>query len=979
MMPTPASDMCTSQHQVSLSQTGTSDRPGYTHYHSQYLAHSLTLAGRNEDAMAKTLTAARVDMNPHQVDAALFALASPVAKGVLLADEVGLGKTIEAALVMAQRWAERRRRILLIVPASLRKQWQQELWDKFALPSQIMEAHSYRERSKTGERRPFAVEDAIVLCSYEFAARKSDEIAAVSWDLVVLDEAHRLRNVHSAKASSRSRVLQDALRRPFKLLLTATPLQNNIMELYGLASFMDERAFGNAQSFRAQYGGVGTNPAKLLQLRERLKHVCRRTLRRTVMEAGHISYTQRLPVTFRFDPHLQEARLYDEVSAFLQRPDTCYLGGKANALVTMTLRKILGSSSFAITQTLTRIIERLQTQQVVANLETLSDLDTIGEMAEELDDAEEGDDAETDPENPTPEMIEAEIKELTSYRDLAASITTNAKGERLVRELPALLDTVMSKGGARKVVIFTESVRTQSYLASLLARNGFADEIILLNGSNADPDSQSVYRDWLARHAGTDRVSGSKSADTKAAVVDAFRIRRTILIATESGAEGINLQFCSLLVNYDLPWNPQRVEQRIGRCHRYGQKIDVTVVNLLNAQNHAEQRVFHLLQSKFRLFEGVFGASDEILGVIENGVDFERRVHEIVQNSRSAEQVEVAFDQLTASLQPQIAADMQAARDKLLRGMDEDVVAFLKVRGDNLTRTLSGFERRLTLLARAELPEATFREHDGGSPVFDYNGQTWTTNWPLADQHGWQFFRVTEGSLGGELIARAVDRALPIAEIRFDYGAYQSTGEGRFVDVEHLVGHAGWMRISKMSLRAGWQAVEHIIAAAQTDAGQPVGAKTVERMFLLPGSTTPVASTPPSGLNGLEAVLQADARRLAEQENSRWFQAETDKLEAYGADLSITEKHEVQKLEHDVTVRRRALNSASGVTVQQKIEERRAIKLLEDAIDIRNLALVKNRRAFREEIDTLLDQLHEDITLNPTVEAVFTIRWAVTA
>jgi superfamily II DNA/RNA helicase len=156
-----------------------------------------------------------------------------------------------------------------------------------------------------------------------------------------------------------------------------------------------------------------------------------------------------------------------------------------------------------------------------------------------------------------------------------------------------------------------------------------------MNGSNKDPQSQAIYAAWLARHKGSDVVSGSKSADMKAAIVEAFRDDKTILIATESGAEGINLQFCSLIVNFDLPWNPQRVEQRIGRCHRYGQKIDVLVVNLLNLKNRAEERVFELLESKFKLFDGVFGASDEVLGAIESGTDFAKRVFEIHQSARS--------------------------------------------------------------------------------------------------------------------------------------------------------------------------------------------------------------------------------------------------------------------------------------------------------------------------------------------------------
>ena len=136
----------------------------------------------------------------------------------------------------------------------------------------------------------------------------------------------------------------------------------------------------------------------------------------------------------------------------------------------------------------------------------------------------------------------------------------------------------------------------------------------------------------------------------RSALVDYFRDEGRIMIATEAGAEGINLQFCSLVVNYDLPWNPQRIEQRIGRCHRYGQKHDVVVVNFLNRKNEADQRVFELLSEKFQLFEGVFGASDEVLGAIESGVDFEKRIADIYQHCRQTEEIKAAFDQLQLEL-----------------------------------------------------------------------------------------------------------------------------------------------------------------------------------------------------------------------------------------------------------------------------------------------------------------------------------------
>ena len=169
-----------------------------TAHHAQYWAYALTLKSSADtvESLSRTISNARVDLNPHQVEAALFALRSPLSRGVILADEVGLGKTIEAALVISQRWAERRRKILVIVPASLRKQWQQELLEKFFLPSVVMERKAYNKHLAEGKRNPFDLDGQIVICSYPFVARNQDEVHAVPWDLVVIDEAHRLRNIY---------------------------------------------------------------------------------------------------------------------------------------------------------------------------------------------------------------------------------------------------------------------------------------------------------------------------------------------------------------------------------------------------------------------------------------------------------------------------------------------------------------------------------------------------------------------------------------------------------------------------------------------------------------------------------------------------------------------------------------------------------------------------------------------------------------
>lgn len=944
----------------------------YSPQQGTFFAHRITLEGTGEDAFAQSLSTARVDMNPHQVDAALFALASPLSKGVLLADEVGLGKTIEASLVIAQRWAERKRRILLIVPASLRKQWSQELYDKFSLPSVIIERKTYNDLRKKGISRPFEHRDRVVITSYEFAAHQSDDVRSGQWDLVVFDEAHRLRNVYKKDGAKRAKRLRGATRDCFKILLTATPLQNSLMELYGLVSVLDEKHFGDANSFRAQFVTAPGN--RLLFLRKRLEPISKRTLRRQVQQAGLIRYTERSALTMEYAPSPAEAKLYADVSAYLQRKDTIAFGNKPNQLVTMVVRKILGSSTFAIGETLTKIIERLKQMQP-PTLETVADYDAVEEDAEELEDADAPVDADAQQALPAidPAKLRAEIALLEEYRTLALSIGQNEKGNKLINALPGVLDKIVEKGGQRKVVIFTESVRTQHYLAQLLADNGYADETVLLNGQNADPQSKAILKDWLAKHKGTDAVSGSKTADMKAAVVEAFRDKKTILIATESGAEGINLQFCSLLVNFDLPWNPQRVEQRIGRCHRYGQKIDVTVVNFLNLKNHAEQRIHQLLDMKFNLFKGVFGASDEVLGALERGVDIERRIFQIVQNARTEAEIDAEFDKLQEELQAQIDEQILDARKRLLESVDEKVTDRLKTRKDEIRTQLSDFEKQLLCVARAELPEARFHAND--ERRFDYRGETYTTEWPLADEKGWKFFRLLEGTLATDVVKRAKERRFDAPScLRFDMSAYRG---GRLADVEPLKGQAGWARIAKLKIETPAITREHLVISAITDDGRAIHPETFERLFRVPALNEPVTATPPdSDLSTREAERRKELLDEAEKQNADWLDTESENLDNYADDLERAFEAEIKTAEAEIKEAKKAMRG-STMSMAQKVAEKRRISALEGKRDKLKAEFFDRRAKIRADVEVMLDKIQASLHLNPSLAPLFTIRWEV--
>ncbi len=494
-----------------------------TDYHAKYFAHELTkrCAPDSVEKLAGAVAGAQVDLNPHQVDAALFAFSSPLSKGALLADEVGLGKTIEAGLVISQRWAERKRRILIITPSNLRKQWHQELSEKFFLPCLILESRSYNEAIKAGSFRPFDAADSIVICSYQFARNKAADVHAMPWDLVVIDEAHRLRNVYKP-SNVIANTLKRALEHKQKLLLTATPLQNTLLELYGLVSFIDEHTFGDLKSFREQFANL-SRERTFHVLRERLKPICHRTLRRQV--TAYIPYTRRLPIVEEFTPAEGEDRLYQLVSDYLRRDNLQALPSGQRSLMTLVLRKLLASSTFAIAGALSsisaRLQEKLRKHEAATSLE-----DDLGEDYEALDaTAEEW----TDEEELEPlteagrKAIEAEIADLDEFARLATSIEHNAKGLALLKALGVAFAKAEELGAAQKAIIFTESRRTQAYLLRVLADSPYADGIVLFNGTNTDQRSREIYARWIERHKGSDRVTGSRTADMRSALVDYFR------------------------------------------------------------------------------------------------------------------------------------------------------------------------------------------------------------------------------------------------------------------------------------------------------------------------------------------------------------------------------------------------------------------------------------------------------------------------
>ncbi len=959
---------------------------GFTQYHAVYLAHELTkrCASDSLQKLAATLSDAQVDLNPHQVDAALFAFRSPLSRGALLADEVGLGKTIEAGILLSQKWAERRRKLLVIVPANLRKQWSQELSEKFFLSSAILEAQTFKEEIKKRNLNPF-VQASIVICSYQFARSKEAYISQVDWDLVVIDEAHRLRNVYKPSNKIANSIKQAVARAP-KVLLTATPLQNSLLELYGLVSIIDEYTFGDLKSFKAQFSRLSGDD-NYANLKERLQPVCQRTLRRQVLE--YIKYTNRIPITQEFFPSDDEQKLYDLVSDYLKRPNLYALPSQQRKLMTLILRKLLASSTYAISSTLQGLSSRLadaareaETIQTVTDA-VASDIEILDELEDEWESDEEGDGGGEEEEKEqtfTPEQVaemKQEVETLKEFSELAKSIVKNSKGEVLISALKRGFTAARARGSGEKAIIFTESRRTQEYLHEIIQSTEFAGKTVLFNGTNTDEQSKQIYKKWMERHAGTDRVSGSPTADKRAALVDYFREEAVIMIATEAAAEGINLQFCSLVVNYDLPWNPQRIEQRIGRCHRYGQKYDVVVVNFLNKKNAADQRVYQLLEEKFKLFSGVFGASDEVLGAIESGVDFEKRIVDIYQKCRTEEQIEFAFDALQQEMETQIEERMQQTRQKLLENFDAEVHEKLRLNLRQSNEVLDRYEAWLWQITRYYL--APYAEFEDGKHAF-----TLLEN-PFPEEHihsgPYRIGKNVEDAniyrighpLAQKVIARCRDMELPKKALTFRY-----TGSGVLVSIlGELVGKEGWLTCELLTISA-FESQDHIILAGRTECGMALSDEQCRRLFSLTAEEELCPALPAKLEEGMKESVTAEKQAVIaqlEMRNGDFFEAELDKLDRWGEDRRATMKSKLKELEDAIKVIKREARLAPNMPLKLKLE--RDKRNIETERDEAWNEYEQAAREIEKRKDSLIDEVEKKLTQHITLKSLFTLRWKV--
>ncbi|MEJ5929166.1 SNF2-related protein [Corynebacterium sp. H128] len=955
-----------------------------SNHQAKYFAHELERSYSNDHVgkLAGLLFDAQVEPKPHQIEAALFALKGNATRGVILADEVGLGKTIEAGIVITQYWAERKRQILIIAPASLRQQWKQELYEKFLIPSELLDSKSKVSllKVKTGSQ--------VLIASYEFVQQNKADLLR-RWDLIVADEAHRLRNFYKGRAQSKvASSVGDVLDGAGKIvLLTATPLQNRLEEIYGLVSLFDPEYFRSLEVFRERYIKSNGSQFSPDDLAERVGHLTKRTLRRDAEK--YIRFTKRDPLTVKFQPSQAEMELYDLVNSYLQRETLYAFNSSQRSLSSQVIRKRLGSSTYAVGITLRNTARRLAEELAAEGRriskqsffdfedELLDEEQAAFEAFGEMTENDRGHDW-SDPQ--VRRLVQSEIDELNEYASLAESIHQNQKSLKLGEAIERGFERLREVGAPEKAIIFTEYTATQDFLAETLRTAGYGDGLVFFNGQNNSPESTEIYRAWLKKNAGSDVITGNPSADRRKAIVDYFRDSGKIMIATEAASEGINLQFCSMLINYDLPWNPQRVEQRIGRIHRYGQKYDVVIVNFFNEGNAAEARILELLENKFHLFDSVFGASDEVLGRIESGFDFAQEIAKIYDNYRTADEINTAFQVLEEKYADTVSKDMAEARSKVFDNLDPSVRDRLKSYDEQSGEVLNKFEQLLLLLTIYRLQNMAEFDGDGRNfvlhtaPIGDIaTGRYHFKSSPSENSRQYRY----HSDLAKYVIDGAMSAETPYQELVFDI----SQSERVSSRMKQLVGQSGALTVRSLTftMKANDNDISesYLLAAGESDNGESLNQEDVAEMMDLR------VSEYLDGERGITPEVFAEAIRKQQESlekevqlrNSSYYNQQEELLESQILDLDTERRKAVRELEQKRKDLRKQANQADDSMEQLRFKKKaRALDVEIDEIEDRYR---KEKRDLRDHVDELHILIKQSLQGKRVEKEMFTIRWRI--
>jgi superfamily II DNA or RNA helicase len=908
---------------------------------------------------------ARIDPNPHQIDAVIFALRRLREGGCILADEVGLGKTIEAGLVIAQSRAEGAHRILLIVPKSLIGQWQNELLNLFGIQAR--------------EDQTSFIASGVYLLGREFAGseRGAASLGAVSpFDLVVIDEAHEIfAGLHkrygrdglydetSDEALMAHRV-RGFLRSAPVLLLTATPMQNSLAELWGLVQYVEPTGtlLGDITTFREVFCSEDDRtlvPGQEHELQRRLAMVLQRTLRRQAQEFLERPFTQRRCRLYEYAMSDDERLLYDDVTEYLLQPTLYAFAGRQRRLLLIGFHRRMASSMPALAASLENVAARLRRLGAGQRVP-----DDAVEVLHDLEEEEEIDDSHSESSIPTDrEGIASELALVESFIARARSLPHDAKARSFQDAIRVILDLARDGSGSGKAVVFTESITTQEYLRKLLLDTGLSDEdVTLFRGTNDHGRAHQAYARWL-QEEGRKLPPGSRPSrevGVRLALVHEFRTRSKVLVCTEAGAKGLNLQFCDTVINYDLPWNPQRIEQRIGRCHRYSQQRDVTVVNFLARDNEAHRLTFEILSQKLDLFGRVLDASDVVLHeprtdtpeivVSALSLEFEADLRNIYSRSRTLDEVTREI----AALRDKIAVRRDAYEKEYARTsqviesrFDEDVRRVFKRLREELPAGLVQIDRDLADLVDGYLASDAVeyrRSDEVGRVIFEV-----ALEGGLAAEIG-DARRFATGDPRHSTDTEPLNLVHPLVRAAIADARAWPGGSVELLlppdttpDLLALAGKVGLLAVALVEY-AGFEPVQRLVAAGVVE-GAPIDPSVATRIMRL-HATDGLEISVIDDLQGLDdAVDEAvfvDQREVEKREQQHFEQA-IGQLERFVDDKILVCRRERASIAEKLQSAKARRDSVVGASARDRVEEEIARLAAKDDVLERRVSALDSR------------------------------------
>ncbi len=535
-----------------------------TPFHAYYTARILDSLS-DSDRLVPAFASSDIKVYPFQIAAINFALRSPYQKGVVLCDEAGMGKSHEAMLVISQKWLEGQNRILLLIPnADLLRQWTELIDRYYTIPYIVLTSREEWNANISDDHPNAFLQDAIVISTYDFVADNESAAKDVNWDLTVFEEANALSPVYH-EDNKQAKALKRIAERSFKLLLTGTPIEKNIMDLYGLIWFIDETVLPDEQKFLSRYL---RKPENYPELAERVSKYCFRTLRSQA--TGYAKVPNRILITHEYTPSAKERELYNLLYAYINKSDKIAFPEMNQYDLALRLLSLQSSSTAAILQTIKGVIKRLES------------------------------------------MLDAQ-EELAEWRQMQAvaeCVTQDEKSKQLLVALKNGFALMKKFGAKKKAVIFTESVETQKILCKLLSNKY---KTCVYNGNT---DYNAIQR---------------------------FRADGEILISTDNGAKGFNLEDAAFVIHYDLLYNTLKMEQRIDRCHRLGQENDVLSLAFIDKNNFSDVRKLELINKRMLVADGVFGITDEVIGGFTDQLD--AAFESVSERIRTRTQIEAEYQQ----------------------------------------------------------------------------------------------------------------------------------------------------------------------------------------------------------------------------------------------------------------------------------------------------------------------------------------------